>query len=509
MVKRPRWTPEEQVQWKLRNLPEHLRERLQEILGSEAELAALLGRDSRKAARVNLLKTTLDEALSRLDALGIQHERVPWSTTTFFLDDPQERSLGHLFEHQAGHLFLHDAASTLPVQALDPQPGEKVLDLCAAPGGKSTHILTRTQDTGLLVANDPKPQRANHLVSTLDRTGSLSAVVTQRDARHGGWPIQFDRVLVDAPCTNLGGIHHTPRPAFRQHKDSVSKHVAMQRRMLKTAADATRPGGTIVYATCTLEPEENEGNAAWFAQQPGIELQPHGLRLEGRDPPECTSSTGRDIADKTLRIHPGDHDTDGFFVARFTKHETPTKKGETRTPSTADSPANTPSYRSEITPAGRDPIDQVIQHAGLDPGALEGTHAITTPARIWATRIPLEDIEALLPMGVTRIGQLFATEETHGPRLHFDAATRFGYNATDPIELSPHDARAWLAGKNVDAPTGTPRDQHRIITSGDQPIGAGRAYGTSLPSFVPKQRRVPDEPGLHGWQALITHNTTA
>lgn len=488
-------SPQERADWVRSNLPDHLQERLKAILGGREGLEQILLAESRGAVRFNPLESSGRETERRLHALGVETAQVPWSESSRFIHDPAGRPLGHLFEHQAGHFFLHDAASTLPVAALDPQPGERILDLCAAPGGKTTHILARMDDQGLVVANDPRPHRVNHLVSTLDRMGALSCVVTQRDGRHSRWPYRFDRVLVDAPCTNLGGIHHSPGPAFKLHEGTPQRYVRIQRQLLLCAAQATRPGGTIVYSTCTLDPQENEENAAWFADQPGIVLEEHGLPLQGRPTPDVASPGAREAGEATLRIHPGDHDTDGFFIARFTRLDEASRR-----PTDQKSPANQPRQGQTLPkPAGRAPIDEIIEHNALDPTPLVDTHAITTPTRIWATRIESRLLHPLLPLVPTRIGQLIASREMLGPRLHFDAATRFGHSPQESIRLAPEQARAWLAGHTVKAPAGTSNHRHRVILCDDQPIGASRAYGETLPCFVPKHRRVPDEASMHGW----------
>lgn len=499
------WSPQQRAEWTRENLPHHLKGRLEDLLGGREGLDRVLTAESRPSVRINPLKTTLEKGERALNALGLRTERIAWSPHSLFIDDDEDRPLGKTFEHQAGHLFMQDAASSLPVAALDPQPGERILDLCAAPGGKATHILARMGDQGLLVANDPKPQRVNHMVSTLDRLGGLSCIVTQRDGRNSTWPLMFDRVLVDAPCTTLGSIHHSPGAAFKQNRDKHERMAKVQRRLLLSAAYATRPGGTIIYSTCTLDPHENEEVVAWFAQQEGIALEPHQLPIKGQDAPEKMSDAARECAQATLRIHPGDHGTDGFFVARFIRLD-----GELDVPPNVHHPPTKPPRSGQAEPelAGRAPIDEVIEHTGLDPEPLAGTNAVITNGRIWATRIDTETLKMFLPLVPTRIGQQLASRETPGPRLHFDAATRFGTNAQDPIRLRPEDARAWLAGETIRSPAGAPTDRHRILECNGQVVGAARAYGEKMPSFVPKHRRVPDEDRLHGWLARQATSTS-
>lgn len=188
-----------------------------------------------------------------------------------------------------------------PVAALAPQPGERVLDLCAAPGGKSTQIAARLGGKGLLVSNEPVPKRATVLSRNLERMGVSNALAVSAypDQLATQWPEYFDAVLVDAPCSGEGMFRRHPETREEWSPEAPEGCAKRQREILEAAAKLVRPGGRMVYSTCTLNTAENEENIAWFLathkdftvcpfQLPGIDgatgmvtLFPHRVRGEG------------------------------------------------------------------------------------------------------------------------------------------------------------------------------------------------------------------------------------
>lgn len=474
-------------------LPRGFVDRLVDVLGSRERLDALLDRDSRRAVRVNRLKTTPRVIQERFDALGFPLEAVPWSQEAFFVDEDEdeERALGHVFEHQAGLVFVQAPVSTLPVQALDPQPGQRVLDLSAAPGGKATHIAERLDGEGLVVANDVHPGRVNNLISNLDQAGVTNAAVTRYDACRLAWPITFDKVLVDAPCSTLGSMHESWDPIRRFTMDRAHGFAGTQRSLLKSAFHATREGGTIVYATCTLEPVENEAVVAWFLDTFPVQIEPFdpGIGQEGRS---HVAGERYDSGVEDARLVFGDEvESESFFVARFEKLED-APFPDPRTP---------PPRNEEMTPTGKDPIATLKEAYGLTHPFLDTMHAFETPSRWYGFTGPSsEEAARLVP---DRAGLYVATPEEQGPRLSFEAATMLGHDAQATIELTPDQARAWLAGNSVDFGMGHDvPDRFDVVTCHGEPIGCARPFGTKLPCYVPKRNRVPEGENLVGFLAV-------
>jgi len=215
-----------------------------------------------------------------------------------------------------GRFTVQDEASQLVVALLDPQPGERVLDACAAPGGKATGIAERVGPAGEVVAVDRHPRRLDLVRRHARRLGLERVRAVDRDAARSVADLApaggFDRILVDAPCSGLGALRRNPDARWRVAPSDIPRLAETQRALLRSAAAALRPGGALVYSTCTLVPEENEDVvAAFLARAPEFEVAPAA---------ECpVEARGLIGADGFLRCLPHVHDTDGFFAARLVR----------------------------------------------------------------------------------------------------------------------------------------------------------------------------------------------
>ena len=233
--------------------------------------------------RPNVLRTTSDALYEQLAVEGIEAE--------FAASDLLAVShVGHLFQSKAygGGLFsVHGAGAAMVVPLLDPQPGEAVLDLCSAPGGKATAMAERMKNRGFILATDLYPRRLEILKQNTHRLGVTCVCPLAADARYLAVNHLFDRVLVDAPCSSLGILNH--HPDLRWRECDIHGLVHLQRALLKRAADYVCPGGVLVYSTCTLEPEENERVVEGFlSDHPGfrvthpyLQLLPHQTGNDG------------------------------------------------------------------------------------------------------------------------------------------------------------------------------------------------------------------------------------
>jgi 16S rRNA (cytosine967-C5)-methyltransferase len=213
-----------------------------------------------------------------------------------------------------GRCTVQDEASQLVIELLDPQPGERVLDTCAAPGAKSTGIAERIGPAGSVLALDRHPRRLGLLRRDLRRLGLENVRTAVRDASAPladlVEPGLFDRVLVDAPCSGLGALRRNPDLRWRVQPQDVGKLAEAQRAILTQAVTCLRVGGTLVYSTCTLMPEENEAVVRNL-----LEATP-GLRLAPRA--SLPASLAPVLDDEGfLRSFPHQHDADGFFAARL------------------------------------------------------------------------------------------------------------------------------------------------------------------------------------------------
>ena len=275
-------------------LPEAFLERMKTQLGEEYEdFLKSLERPRAVALRFNPLKGSAP-------ALPFVGEPVPWEPEGFYYD-PEARPGLHVY-HEAGVYYLQEASAMAPVALLDPQPGEKVCDLCAAPGGKTTQIAGRMRGEGFLLCNEINPKRAKILSRNIERMAVPNALVTNE---HPGnlakrFPGFFDRVLVDAPCSGEGMFRKEEAAVTDWSQETVEMCAHRQGEILHSAAQLIRPGGRLVYSTCTFAPEEDEGAVAaflkshpefepeiietpWFisVEKGGHRLWPHKLLGEG------------------------------------------------------------------------------------------------------------------------------------------------------------------------------------------------------------------------------------
>ena len=218
------------------------------------EMLASTNRPAELALRVNTLVTNPESLASALPVPTHRASELP--DEGLVVEGPFDAHSHPLFA--AGAYQPQSRASMRVAPALDPQPGERILDLCAAPGGKSTHMAARMGDRGTIVSVERHPGRAKALARTAARLRASSVQVTTADAEQLNFPREFDRVLIDPPCSGLGTLQGHPDLRWRMTPERVEDLVALQARIVERGLGALRPGGTLVYSTCTLTTRENE-----------------------------------------------------------------------------------------------------------------------------------------------------------------------------------------------------------------------------------------------------------
>ena len=259
----------------------------------------------KRCIRVNTLKATVSELKERLATLSLTS--IPWCSESFYVEG--KRDLGNLPEHQQGLFFVQSPTSFLPVLALNPQPGELVLDLCSAPGGKTTHLAAHMQNQGLIVANEKDPARVHILIKNLERCGVRNVIVTQMNALQ--MTGHFEKILLDAPCsasgTILGNTKGSRKTLKEWNPNTIKRLAGLQKQLLHHAYSLLKPNGTLVYSTCSLEPEEDEQQIEEFITATRAQL-------------ESVTFPGL-IAEGSLwkKVWPQFQSTEGFFVALLTK----------------------------------------------------------------------------------------------------------------------------------------------------------------------------------------------
>ena len=239
-------------------LPEVFLERMKAQLGNEYEdFLRSLERPRAVALRFNPLKGDPPQ-------LPFVREPVPWEPQGYYYD-PESRPGLHVY-HEAGVYYLQEASAMSPVALLDPQPGERICDLCAAPGGKTTEIAGRMMGDGFLLCNEYSPKRAKILSRNIERMAVANALVTNEDTAvlAKRFPGSFDKVLIDAPCSGEGMFRKEEAAVTDWSVETVEMCARRQAEILHNGAQLVRPGGRLVYSTCTFAPEEDELAVAAF-----------------------------------------------------------------------------------------------------------------------------------------------------------------------------------------------------------------------------------------------------
>ncbi len=273
----------------------------------------------RRSIRINTLKASVKDIRERIEKKGWTLTPIPWCKEGFWIEG-ERRDVGNLSEHTLGYIYIQEAASMIPPIVLDPKPGEKVLDMCAAPGSKASQIAQYMKNKGVLIANDYKGERIAALGINIQRMGISNTIIT---LMQGQWfkNLEFDRILVDAPCSGTGTIRKSYKTINIWNPTMIKRLAGIQKQIITTAFKMLKKGGTLVYSTCSLEPEEDEAVVDHLLSQfKDAKLQDINLKLK-RSPAitEFEDKKYSPEVKKCLRLWPQDNDTEGFFVAKVKK----------------------------------------------------------------------------------------------------------------------------------------------------------------------------------------------
>lgn len=308
-------------------LPTQFLERLEKIYGKkEAEnIFASFGEVKPTTFRANTLKITAEELAKRLTANNIQFQKVSWWENAFILEDKTLRNLTESDFYREGYIYVQSLSSMIPPLVLDPERNERILDIAAAPGSKTTQIAALMHNTGEITANDNSRIRLYKLEANLKLQGITNTKVTL-GAGQTIWqkyPEYFDKVLVDVPCSMEGRfLSRDPRTFSFWSVRKIKELVERQRFLLRAGISAAKVGGTIVYSTCTLAPEENEGVVDWILKREKGRIQIEAVRIPKLEMSKViltwNGKTYHGEVSKTTRILPS-NSMEGFYVAKIRK----------------------------------------------------------------------------------------------------------------------------------------------------------------------------------------------
>ena len=438
-------------------LPVSFQNAMKELLGEEyPAFFQSYERPFRQGLRRNPLKC--GEELLR-ESLPFSLEPSPFSPLSFYIERGEEK-LGYLPAHHAGLFYVQEPSACSAVTALDPQPGEAVLDLCAAPGGKSTQIAGLLQGVGLLWSNEIVKSRAQILLSNVERMGVKNGVVSSCHPQRLCQGLQgfFDRVLVDAPCSGEGMFRRDPEAVAQWTPESVPACAQRQRAILDSAALAVREGGVLVYSTCTFAREENEDNVEWFlSAHPEFELVPLNLPF-GR--PGVNGLPVR-------RIYPMDGG-EGHFVAKFRR------KGE--------NPCRAGLFSRYLSGKEEGEVRELFQELFTCPYPGNGARF---GERLYLLPQGLPEMEGL---GVLRAGVELAQrkgrrwEPSHGA---FQSARKEDCRQVLDLPWDSPQLAAFLRGEEIDCGT----KGYTGVCAGGVTTGFGKASGGRLKNHYPKGLR--------------------
>jgi len=450
-------------------LPEAYKSQMKRLLGEAGFFAyeKSLGDPVTRALRVNLLLSPDGSLPCAIEGVG---KEVPWAKGCYFVEGDARPGLSPL--HEGGLFYLQEPSALSAVSVLSPQPGERVLDLCAAPGGKSTQIAGLMQGKGLLVCNEPVPSRAQILSRNVERMGVRNAVVTSAmpDQLAPHFLSFFDRILVDAPCSGEGMFRRQIEARDEWSENSPRGCADRQMEILHEAAKMLAPGGVMVYSTCTFNDTENEGVLARFtAEHPEFSLEAFSL-------PGLPSGE-RGYA----HLYPHEIRGEGHFVSLLRKSAD--APGAPSVPAREE--RKRPSRGKEGPKKKAEPMitvpDVLAKGVAFDRLHMAGDS-------LWALPEGLDDITRLSGLRVLRTGLLLAHME--GRRAEPDHALAMAlrpHEAARTAELTQEQALSYQAGEALDL--GDLENGYTLLTLHGVSLGFGKQAGGLMKNHYPKGLR--------------------
>ena len=445
--------------------------------GYEAFLASY-EKDRTYGLRYNPLKTDKENFLRKLP---IALRAVPWADEGFYYESSEQP--GKLALHEAGAFYIQEPSAMAVVSVLDPEPGERILDLCAAPGGKSTQIAGRMQGIGLLVSNEMIPSRAKILSQNIERMGVANCVVCREEPKRlaEAFPGFFDRVLVDAPCSGEGMFRKDETAIAEWSPENVTMCAARQRDILNQAAGMVSPGGVLVYSTCTFSIEENEGTIRDFTNT-HPEFAVEEIHIDGISGPN-----------RTLRLWPHLIEGEGHFIARL-RREGGIGRTDCRTIAEESKDARKKDKgKRNVKENGRTPAELCETFLYEELGLTEaGTEKLFKERMLYnfgeALYLIPEEMIPLKGLQIERPGlQIGFCEKDRLKPSHALALFLHPEYVRKHYELSPEQTTTYLRGETFSVDVDL-KGWYLLSTQGYS-IGFGKATGGQMKNHYPKGLR--------------------
>ncbi|MEJ2765576.1 16S rRNA (cytosine(1407)-C(5))-methyltransferase RsmF [Photobacterium sp. MCCC 1A19761] len=461
------------------HLPEAYLEQIRQIMPehlSMDEFIACCKTPLRRSIRVNTLKISVADFLARVADKDWTLTPVPWCETGFWIEreDEDSVSLGNTAEHMAGLFYIQEASSMMPVTALlkDNDRLDCVLDMASAPGSKTTQIACAMENRGALVANELAASRIKVLHANLQRCGVYNTALTHFDGCvFGGWaPESFDSILLDAPCSGEGAIRKDEDAMANWSLASVADIASVQRDLIVSGFQALKPGGVMVYSTCTLNLQENQQVCHYLKETFGdaVTFEPLGNLFPGAE--QVLTEEG------FLHVYPQVFDSEGFFVARIRKHQS----------------VESPKVKKRLgkfpfSLAGEQEQAQITASlkADLDIAIPAGSEIWLRDKEVWLFPANLRAL--LSEIRFQRIGVKLAEQHKKGYRWQHEAImTLASGRESVATELTAPQAKEWFMGRDI-RPENLSGQGEVIITYRDYPIGIGKWVGNRIKNGLPRE----------------------
>ncbi len=475
-------------------ISKHYIEHIQKQIGKQ-NLSAFLDycqRPLRKSIRINTLKITHKEFFSRVAKYSWEFQQIPWCKDGFWLTRPKQEedrlALGNTLEHLIGLFYIQEASSMLPAEALQfsnkkmANTASIILDMAASPGSKTTHLSTIYNSNELIVANEISASRVKSLYASLRRCGVTNYCLSHRDGNDfaGITPSTFDAILLDAPCGGEGTVRKDPSALRNWKFDDLKTLSAIQKQLIDSAFTSLKPGGVLLYSTCTVSAEENQQVCEHLLQHQNCQVIPLNSMFDGAE--KALTKEGY------LRILPQHYDSEGFFVASFVKQA---EDSFDSTPSTVKVSGNW-QYLNES-------LQQNFEHYlsdqfGFKLQALCGKLLIKQSnnyQEIWLfpEKFNNQLLQTIKPKRTgIRLTEVRLKKKQFQFRLTHEFIVAWGSQfSTNTLQTTITEARSFLMGKDLD-------NQHHQLTDGEcivcnqgKPLGLAKVIKNRIKNNIPRE----------------------
>lgn len=489
--------------------PKYLKHIQQQIPETElADFITFSQRPLRKSIRVNTIKISIADFKDLVHKQGWELEPIPWCKSGFWLQRPESQEqniqLGNTPEHKLGLMYIQEASSMLPAEILmqnylrthDEFP-QLILDMASAPGSKTSQLAALCEQSSLLIANELSSSRLKTLAHNLNRSGLYNYVLTHKDAREFAdiKESEFDAILLDAPCTGEGTIRKDVHALDNWQKNNIVQMAELQKQLIAAAFTALKPGGFLVYSTCTLSREENE---SVFKEI----LKTHGNQLKSISLENAFPDANRSLSDEgSLKILPHHFDSEGFYVACLQKNHIQPNQ---------EKPSD--SNFSNIKPSGYWELadrallstwtDYLTNHFGFDASYLQGQFIIKNEKHgkvlwLFPTNLNHHLFVALKPnrCGI-RLCDIFSKGKKWQFRISHEMASSFGHLFTEhSLEISLQQLQNFLHGQDLQSQHAVKGDV--VLTYQGQIAGLARGIGTRLKNNLPRDLIAPSRAPIY------------